>query len=131
MHIWGHFKTITRHRHQVIKHCKKAGILWQGLFHDLSKYSPTEFIPVLEQSMDICKLDFYVLDQVCRHIRRWLDEGKDLYAMLPYLRAYMGHEKFEDTAYYIHILPDRLLKSPGVDWESIDKIGLEVDLWKN
>ena len=44
MNIWGHFKTITRHRHQVIKHCKKAGILWQGLFHDLSKYSPSEFI---------------------------------------------------------------------------------------
>ena len=44
MNIWGHFKTITRHRHQVIKHCKKAGILWQGLFHDLSKYSPREFI---------------------------------------------------------------------------------------
>lgn len=42
---WGHFKTITSHRHQVIKHCAKAGILWQGLFHDLSKYSPTEFIP--------------------------------------------------------------------------------------
>ncbi len=41
----GHFKTITRHRHMVIKHCKKAGILFQGLFHDLSKYSPTEFIP--------------------------------------------------------------------------------------
>ncbi len=42
---WGHFKIITRHRHMVIRHCKKAGILWQGLFHDLSKYSPTEFIP--------------------------------------------------------------------------------------
>lgn len=40
-----HFKTITKHRHEVIKNCKKAGILWQGLFHDLSKYSPTEFIP--------------------------------------------------------------------------------------
>jgi len=64
-------------------------------------------------------------------LQRWLDEGKNLYAMLPYLRAYMGHEKFEDTAYYIHILPDRLLKSPGVDWEAIDRIGLEVDLWKN
>lgn len=38
-----HFITITRHRHQVIKHCHKAGIFWQGLFHDLSKYSPTEF----------------------------------------------------------------------------------------
>lgn len=39
-----HFKTITRHRHLVMIHCAKAGILRQGLFHDLSKYSPTEFI---------------------------------------------------------------------------------------
>ncbi|MBE6680551.1 MAG: catalase [Ruminococcaceae bacterium] len=41
----GHFKTITKHRHAVIRHCAKAGIFWQGLFHDLSKYSLTEFIP--------------------------------------------------------------------------------------
>ncbi len=40
-----HFVTITKHRHRVIAHCAKAGILWQGLRHDLSKYSPTEFIP--------------------------------------------------------------------------------------
>ena len=40
-----HFNTITRHRHKVILHCAKAGILWQGLRHDLSKYSPTEFWP--------------------------------------------------------------------------------------
>ena len=42
---FGHFRTITRHRHKVIAHCFKAGIGWQGLFHDLSKYSPTEFLP--------------------------------------------------------------------------------------
>ncbi len=41
--IFGHFKTITKHRHMVIRHCARSGILWQGLFHDLSKYSPTEF----------------------------------------------------------------------------------------
>lgn len=40
---WEHFKTITKHRHQVMKNCFKAGIFYQGLFHDLSKYSPTEF----------------------------------------------------------------------------------------
>ena len=40
-----HFHTITRHRHEVIKNCRKAGILRQGLVHDLSKYSLTEFIP--------------------------------------------------------------------------------------
>lgn len=40
-----HFITITKHRHKVIYHCKRAGILWRGLMHDLSKYSPREFIP--------------------------------------------------------------------------------------
>lgn len=40
-----HFITITKHRHCVLRHCFKAGIFFQGLRHDLSKYSPTEFIP--------------------------------------------------------------------------------------
>ena len=40
-----HFITVTRHRNKVISHCFKAGIGWQGLFHDLSKYSFAEFIP--------------------------------------------------------------------------------------
>ncbi len=44
----GHFSTITRHRHAVIKHCFKAGILWQGLRHDLSKYTPDEFLGGVE-----------------------------------------------------------------------------------
>ncbi len=39
----GHFRTITRHRHAVIRHCAKAGILFQGLRHDLSKYNIVEF----------------------------------------------------------------------------------------
>ncbi len=43
MHPIRHFRTITRHRHRVIAHCFRAGIGWQGLFHDLSKYTPTEF----------------------------------------------------------------------------------------
>ena len=41
--FFGHLSTVTRHRHLVIVHCAKAGILFQGLRHDLSKYSPTEF----------------------------------------------------------------------------------------
>ncbi len=45
MHIIKHFATITKHRHEVIKNCFRAGIGFSGLFHDLSKYSLTEFIP--------------------------------------------------------------------------------------
>lgn len=44
IHPIRHFRVITRHRHQVIIHCFRAGIGFQGLFHDLSKYSPTEFL---------------------------------------------------------------------------------------
>ncbi len=44
MKLWNHLRTITRHRHAVIRHCFKAGIGWQGLRHDLSKYSPTELL---------------------------------------------------------------------------------------
>lgn len=45
MKIFRHFITITRHRHKVMLHCFKAGLIWRGLLHDLSKYLPSEFIP--------------------------------------------------------------------------------------
>jgi hypothetical protein len=40
---WRHFWTITEHRILVMKGCFRLGLYWQGLTHDLSKYSPTEF----------------------------------------------------------------------------------------
>ncbi len=43
MKPWQHFKTITRHRLIVMQGCFRVGLIWQGLTHDLSKYSPTEF----------------------------------------------------------------------------------------
>ncbi len=38
-----HLHTINRHRRIVRHYCFKAGLFWQGLTHDLSKYSPVEF----------------------------------------------------------------------------------------
>lgn len=40
-----HFKTIARHKAIVYKECKACGIWKQGLIHDLSKFSPIEFMP--------------------------------------------------------------------------------------
>lgn len=42
--IWKHFKTITYHKYLVMQGCFKVGLYKQGLLHDLSKYSPDEFI---------------------------------------------------------------------------------------
>ena len=41
---WRHFCTITYHRWLVCRGCFRVGLYWQGLTHDLSKYSPTEFL---------------------------------------------------------------------------------------
>lgn len=41
--FWGHLRTVQKHRKAVRKLCFKCGLYWQGLTHDLSKYSPTEF----------------------------------------------------------------------------------------
>ena len=43
MKPFSHFKTITWHRWLVRQGCFRVGLYWQGLIHDLSKYSPTEF----------------------------------------------------------------------------------------
>lgn len=40
----GHLKTINHHKLLVMQGCFKAGLYWQGLTHDLSKYSPVEFL---------------------------------------------------------------------------------------
>lgn len=55
--------------------------------------SPGEFIPVLEGSKAICTLDFYMLDHVCRDIRRWLDEGREVVKVSVNLsRLHLGDE---------------------------------------
>ena len=44
MHPWLHFKTITKHKLLVMKYCFRIGLYKQGLLHDLSKYTPAEFL---------------------------------------------------------------------------------------
>ena len=39
-----HFVTITEHRNLVMQYCFRMGLYRQGLLHDLSKYSPAEFM---------------------------------------------------------------------------------------
>lgn len=36
-------------------------------------------------------------------LRKWVEEGKDLMAYLPYMRTMLGHEGFEETAYYLKL----------------------------
>ena len=61
--IFLHLKTICTHKHYVFYYCKKAGIPIQGMIHDLSKFSPTEFFESVKyyqgnrSPIDACKED--------------------------------------------------------------------------
>ena len=44
-HPFKHLRVITKHRSAVFRNCVRAGIPLRGFLHDLSKYSPAEFIP--------------------------------------------------------------------------------------
>ena len=52
-----------------------------------------------------------------RNLVRWMDDGNDAMSLVPALSAYLGHAELSSTLYYVHLLPERLRASAGVDWE--------------
>lgn len=40
---WKHFKTVSKHKKEVLKECWACGLIWQGIVHDMSKFGHTEF----------------------------------------------------------------------------------------
>ena len=59
-------------------------------------------------------------------LQRWQEDGRNVQAMIPRLRSYMGHEHIESTLYYVHLLPQRLSSSAGVDWNGLEHLIPEV-----
>lgn len=57
-----------------------------------------------------------------RNLMRWIDKGNDVMGLLPFLSSYMGHSELESTLYYVHLLPDRIRKSSGIDWAPLISI---------
>lgn len=57
-----------------------------------------------------------------RNMMRWMDQKKDIFALLPVLSEYMGHKTINHTLYYVHLMPERLLKSAGIDWEKLNSL---------
>ena len=74
-------------------------------FHDGKLIPPNDFIPILEETSDICRLDMYMLDHVCQDIRRWIDAGKEpVRVSVNFSRKHMMNE---DLANLIAEIVDR------------------------
>lgn len=60
---WLHLKKILTHKRWVFKYCAECGLIWRGITHDLSKFSPTEFFESVkyyrgdESPINACKAD--------------------------------------------------------------------------
>ena len=61
INFFKHLKKVIIHRKWVRYYCFHAGLFWQGLTHDLSKFHPTEFIESVRyydgrrSPIDVCK----------------------------------------------------------------------------
>ena len=58
------------------KYCLNGAEALCRWFHDDKMVLPYRFIPVLENNGEIIKLDYYMIEHVCRDLIRWLDEGR-------------------------------------------------------
>lgn len=62
-----------------------------------------------------------------RNLIRWMDNGMDINNLIPYLSTYMGHSELNNTFYYIHLLPERISNSSGIDWKRFSEIYKDGD----
>lgn len=55
--------------------CVSAEALVRWEHPQLGRICPDEFIPISEKTGDVIDIDMFVLEAVCKHMRRWLDMG--------------------------------------------------------
>jgi integrase/recombinase XerD len=64
-------------------------------------------------------------------LKAWSQQGKDLMAMLPVLKTYMGHESLNETAYYLRmtadVFPDIRMRLEGTFGDIIPSLGGDAD----
>jgi integrase len=57
---------------------------------------------------------------------RWMEEGRDIAAWLPYLSTFLGHQNYSSTAYYIHLVPGAIQKMSCIDMSRFEYLIPEV-----
>ena len=98
--IFLHTSLVLRHKRRVLINCAKCGILWRGIVHDLSKFSPTEFfesvkyyqgnrspIGACRRATGMSRAWLHHKGRNKHHIEYWLDGDCEVHPMMPYKYA--------------------------------------------
>ena len=127
--FWGHLRTVQRHRKAVRKLLFKCDLYWQGLTHDLSKYSPTEFwlgvkyftgtaSPHLTERKDKGYSDAWIHhhNRNKHHAEYWVDivDGKSTPVRMPF--KYLAEMICDRVAASIVYLRDKYTDAAPLDY---------------
>ena len=98
--IFRHFWLVTRHRYVVFINCAKCGLVWRGLVHDLSKFTPVEFfegaryfqgnrspIGVCRRERGVSPAWLHHKGRNKHHIEYWHDVECKIHPVMPYTYA--------------------------------------------
>ena len=98
--FFSHVSLVIRHKNSVLKHCAKCGILWRGVVHDMSKFSPEELfesvkyytgyrspIGVCREHHGVSRAWLHHKGRNKHHIEYWLDDDCEVTPLMPYKYA--------------------------------------------
>ena len=135
----GHLKVVLHHKKEVMKGCFKVGLYWQGITHDLSKFSPTELFesikyytdgkqsPILacKKAKGYSKAWEHHIKYNKHHLEYWVDQNSEFGAkVLPY-------------KYWVELICDNLAAGMNYKKESWTKEyqlnywNSEIKFWKS
>lgn len=77
------------------RHIEGAEALIRWNSKDFGFVFPNEFIPLSEKNGFVIELDFYILEEVCRMMRRWIDDGKKpIVVSVNQSRLHLNHDDY-------------------------------------
>lgn len=95
-HLW----LVIRHKHEVFKNCARCGLVFRGIVHDLSKFTPIEFfesaryfqgnrspIGVCRRQNGVSRAWLHHKGRNKHHIEYWHDVECAVHPMMPYTYA--------------------------------------------
>ena len=98
--FFSHLFLVLRHKWRVFVNCAKCGLVWRGLMHDLSKFSPTEFFESVKyyqgdrSPIGACRRDtgmsqawLHHKGRNRHHIEYWTDQECTVQPLMPYQYA--------------------------------------------
>ncbi len=98
--LFGHLALVTRHKWRVFIICSRCGLIWRGIVHDLSKFSPEEFfesvkyyqgdrspIGACRRATGMSRAWLHHKGRNKHHIEYWTDPECSLQPLMPYKYA--------------------------------------------